>query len=93
LIAEGQKNGTIETPGGNRKSLSATATLIPDTRPIAKSLPSLGISRDQSSQWQQLAGLARQPHPRLSKQTHTAPVRFENPESRLSGLTVPGLGL
>jgi hypothetical protein len=57
LIAEGQKNGTIVTHGGDRKSKSPAPTLILDSKPAPKSLSELGISRDQSSQWQQLAGI------------------------------------
>jgi hypothetical protein len=58
LIADGQKDGTILAHGGNRKSTSSMPSLIPDSKKAeAKSLPQLGISYDQSSQWQQLAGI------------------------------------
>jgi hypothetical protein len=51
LIAEGQKNGTIAPHGGDRKSSSQTTNLKPPT------LAQLGISGDQSSEWQKLAGI------------------------------------
>jgi len=39
-----------ETPGGNRKSKSHDATMIPD-------LPDLGVKPDQSSRWQRMASV------------------------------------
>ncbi|SPB18540.1 hypothetical protein NOV72_05740 [Caballeronia novacaledonica] len=42
-----------ETRGGDRKSKSTSTTLI--DRPVAPTLANLGITRDQSSKWQQLA--------------------------------------
>jgi hypothetical protein len=55
LIAEGQQTGKIRKSGGDgtnqhQKQLSPRST-------IAKTLPELGISRDQSSQWQKLAAM------------------------------------
>jgi hypothetical protein len=49
LIAQMGKDGTRDVgKGGDRKSQS---------RPTTVKLADLGISRDQSSQWQQLAGI------------------------------------
>ncbi len=52
LIAEGQKNGTIAHVGQPRKERSSETTIL-----SPKKLEELGISKDQSSQWQQLAGI------------------------------------
>jgi len=52
LIDEGQKAGIIATPGPPTKQLSSLTTI---NKP--RSLTELGITRDQSSQWKQLAGI------------------------------------
>ena len=56
LLAEGQKRGEIAVPGdggmfGGRNRSSSATTIKP------KTLSDLGISRDQSSQWKELAGI------------------------------------
>jgi hypothetical protein len=58
LIAEGQKNGSIATSkDGGRPNVSTTPTLFQAKGKPKTTLSELGISRDQSSQWQQLAGI------------------------------------
>jgi hypothetical protein len=59
LIAEGQKNGTIATgkDGGRPNKASPTPRLFQVEGKSKTTLAELGISHDQSSQWQQLAGI------------------------------------
>jgi len=49
LIKEGQENGTIAVPGQRKSQMSPSTTF--------KTLEDFGITRDQSSQWKQLAGI------------------------------------
>jgi hypothetical protein len=56
LIAEGQKNGTIASAGQPRKVLSSQTTILSGKKK-PKTLDQLGISRDQSSHWKELAGI------------------------------------
>jgi len=51
LLREMKQNGTRHGRGGNQKSKSGSATL---------KLPDIGISKDQSSQWQKLAEIPEQ---------------------------------
>jgi len=53
LIADGQGNGLIENPGGDRVSN------VPD-RNNGKKLDDIGITRKQSSSWQQIAKIPEQ---------------------------------
>lgn len=57
LIAEGQKKGTIARPGGDRKSKRARSLFQSETMIKPQKLENLGITRGQSFQWQQLAGI------------------------------------
>jgi hypothetical protein len=52
LLREMKSRGERETKGGDRKSKSQPATLIPK-------LSNLGVSKTQSSRWQKLAGLPK----------------------------------
>ena len=61
LIAEGQKCGEIASQGQqndafNKKVTSTQTRLLPDEKEKPKTLPQLGITHDQSSQWKELAG-------------------------------------
>jgi hypothetical protein len=60
LLHEMEKKGEITGHGGDRKSKSSQPTLIPDVhKPKPKTLPELGITRDQSSQWKELAEVSQ----------------------------------
>jgi hypothetical protein len=55
LIAKGQKDGTISKPGGGRQSSKALSRSTTMLKP--QKLEDLGITRDQSSDWQKLAAV------------------------------------
>ncbi len=62
LLLEMGKTGARQAKGGDRKSMSSRTTLIreakePARKPEPIALKDLGISRDQSSKWQQLANV------------------------------------
>jgi hypothetical protein len=68
LIAEGQENGTIavQADGGRpAKLVEKSEKLFESGKPKPVTLTQLGITRDQSSQWQQLAGIPVYFHRRL----------------------------
>jgi hypothetical protein len=61
LIAEGQKKGEIAVPGDYGRGRSAkTEQMSLTTTSKPKTLPELGITRDQSSQWKELAGISEE---------------------------------
>jgi len=61
-LSQTQGNGTRhDGRGGDQKSVSRDTTL---------NLPSLGITRDQSSKWQRLAEVPQEPHFLFSREPH-----------------------